>query len=555
MPLSESTTQSPRVLIVGGGPVGLISSLLLSQYGVHHVLVERLPGTAYHPKAMAIMLRTAEILRSVNAEQSIRRLGLPSDWCQQIVWSRGLRDEVLGRFPETFDSNPDEAVSPSHPIRTPQTVTEAVLFEKACAHEEADIRYSTELTDFSDNGDQVEAVLVDRLTGDEETLTVDYLIAADGHRSSIRNKLDIAYEGPADLGHFIGIYHRANYGEIPQNRRAFVTNILRNHQFGSLTAVNGSDLWLLHIDVPRSRDIREYDTKRCLDIVHQLTGVEDAEVEIISVGPWVMGAQIAEAFSKGRVFLTGDAAHRTTPAGGLGLNTGIQSAHNLAWKIAAVVQGWAKPELLDTYERERRRVVEYNAGSSIKKAVNILNLFDIASDSPLEEIRNALLRQQQIGRGLGQDIGYHYEEGAFLSDGTEEPEAVDPVNDYKPTARPGHRGPHAWLESAGERISTLDLFRKGQLVLLSGRNGDAWVVAARDVAKTMGIPLMAAHVGSMENGLLHDTDGRFESLYGIGAEGAVLVRPDGFVAWRSPGSAENPRVDLSEALRRVAGLS
>jgi hypothetical protein len=291
------------------------------------------------------------------------------------------------------------------------------------------------------------------------------------------------------------------------------------------------------------------------DLVRRAAGVPDLEPEILSVGFWTMSAQIAGRFREGRVLLVGDAAHRTTPAGGLGMNTDLQSAHNLIWKLVAVLNGTASERLLDTYEAERRPVATLNTEASKEGAEQVFDVAAAAARGDFDAIRAwvAGMRHHSESR-LGQDLGYTYETGAIVPDGTPPVARADPIADYAPNARPGARAPHLWLERDGQHLSSLDLFYTA-FVVLTGPTADPWRAAAAAIGRQDRIPLQVHGVGASAAADLVDPAGTFLDLYGIEDNGAVLVRPDGFVAWRQPSLPSRPAAALRGALHQILSRS
>jgi putative polyketide hydroxylase len=545
--MTENRSETP-VLIVGGGPVGLACALLLARFGVRSLLVERHPGTSQHPKAMAVLLRTAELLRQWGVVDDMRAAGVPQDWLRQVLFARSLTGEALGAI-EVSGYEPT-ALSPAQALRCPQTATEAVLRRAAEASGRATLRFGVEMTGFEQDADGVTATVRDVASGRTETVRARYLLAADGAASGVREALGIAREGPGDMGHFANIYHRADFGPRLGGRKPFMANILSQTIGGGYVAVNGRDLWLLHVYLEPKDRPEDVTAAVAVDLVRQASGAPDVEPEILSIGFWVMSAQIAERFRDRRVLLVGDAAHRTTPVGGLGMNTDLQSAHNLIWKLAAVLNGIAGEHLLDTYEAERRGVATFNTEASKARAEGVFDAGAAAARGDFDAIRKWVAgMQREPDSRLGQDLGYTYESEAIVPDGTPPTLRADPIADYVPNARPGARAPHLWLERERRRLSSLDLFDTA-FVLLTGQGG-AWREAAADIAAQDRIPLEAFRIGDAAAADLVDPAGAFADLYGIGPEGAVLVRPDGFVAWRAPTLPAQPAAALRAALGQI----
>src|SRR4051794_9182943 len=365
------------VLIVGGGPSGLAASLTLSHLGVPSMLVNTYPGTLEHPKAVAIMQRTAELLRLWGAEDEMRRKGVPREFCDRMLWTTTLSGEELGRT-ETVepDNTAPEPQSPTTGLRCPQNITESTLRDRAQTHDIADLHFGFEMTTFEQDDDGVTATIVARDGGEESSVRAQYMIGADGNNSTSRNACGIGRAGDADMGHFVNIFHRAPLGPLVRDRPGWSYTVITPELAGSFVAINGDDVWLMHVNLAPGETVQDFTEQRCVDTIRHAAGVEDLNVEIISIKSWIMGAELSTAFRDRRVLLTGDAAHRTTPDGGVGMNTGLHSAHNLAWKVGAVVSGWAGTDLLDTYETERRAVAETNVAYSAKRGAGMIKMVE-----------------------------------------------------------------------------------------------------------------------------------------------------------------------------------
>jgi putative polyketide hydroxylase len=539
------------VLIVGGGPTGLAASLTLSHLGVPSMLVNRYPGTLEHPKAVGIMQRTAELLRLWGAEEEVRRKGVPRQFCERMVWTTTLSGEELGRT-ETVepDETAPEPQSPATGLRCPQNITESALRARAESHDIAELHYGFEMTSFEQDDDGVTATVAARDGGQTSTVRAQYLIGADGNDSMVRDICGIGRTGDADMGHFVNIFHRAALGPLVRDRPAWSYAVITPELTGAFVAINGDDVWLLHVNLAPVETVEDFTERRCVDTIREAAGIGDLDVEIISIKSWIMGAELSTKFRDRRVLLTGDAAHRTTPDGGVGMNTGLHSAHNLAWKVGAVVSGWAGPGLLDTYETERRAVAEANVAYSARRGGGMLKMIEAVRAGDLDTVRAGIAARPAGGR-QGMDLGFRYEEGAVASDGSTPPPVDNPMADYMQNACPGGRAPHLWVQRNGERVSTLDAFGGG-FVLLTGSDGTAWRAAAQRAAAPRQIPIEVLSVG--EAGDLQARVGRFEALYGVEPDGAVLVRPDGFVGWRAGRTGEAPANDLAAALATILKL-
>ncbi len=537
------------VLIVGGGPAGLAASLTLSHLGVPSLLVNRYPGTLEHPKAVGIMQRTAELLRLWGAEDEVRRQGVPRDFCDRMVWTTTLSGEELGRT-ETVepDDKAPEPQSPTTGLRCPQNITESVLRDRAQTHDIADLNYGFEMTGFEQDDDGVTAIIVAHDGGQTSTVRARYLIAADGNDSGVRSACGIGRAGDADMGHFVNIFHRAPLGPLVRDRPGWSYAVITPRLAGAFVTINGDDVWLFHVNLAPGETVEDFTEQRCVDTIRGAAGVEDLDVEIVSIKSWIMGAELSMAFRDRRVLLTGDAAHRTTPDGGVGMNTGLHSAHNLAWKVGAVVSGWAGPDLLDTYETERRAVAETNVAYSAERGGGMIKMVEAVRAGDLDTVRAGIAARPAGGR-QGLDLGFRYEEGAVASDGTTPP-AV-PMAEYVQNGCPGGRAPHLWVHRDGERVSTLDAFGRG-FVLLTGADGGLWRAAAEQAAAPRRMPIEVFSVGEAAD--LQAPAGRFEALYGVEPDGAVLVRPDGFVGWRAQRAGNRPADDLAGALATILTL-
>jgi hypothetical protein len=417
---------------------------------------------------------------------------------------------------------------------------EPVLRRHAEALAPGTVAFGTELVRLEQDAGGVTATVRD--AGGEQQVRAQYLIAADGARSRVLPALGIARHGTAEVYRSVNVLLRADLSPWVKDRPAAIYLIRQPGLRCTFMTINGVNRWGFLINLPVGADFKPYSKAHCADIARLAAGVPDLPVEILGVDPWVAAALVAERFSAGRVFIAGDAAHEMPPTGGFGLNTGVLDVHNLAWKLAAVLKGWAAPELLETYDAERRPWGQWVTDEALESAISMGRgqQLDRASSGPPQTAR------PEFHSELGVIFGAAYASPAIIPDGTEPPAVENPVSQYIPCARPGARAPHVWLQRNGRRVSTHDLIGTG-FALFAGERGAAWRDAARAVSAPLGVPLSAFTVGT--GGDLGDPGQRWAPACDVETDGAVLVRPDGHVAWRQRSSAGDPARELERALR------
>jgi 2-polyprenyl-6-methoxyphenol hydroxylase-like FAD-dependent oxidoreductase len=531
------------VLIAGGGPVGLTASLLLSQHGVRSLLVERHPGTAIVPKSRGINARTMEMYRQCGIEAAIRAAGLPSGRSGLIVWTESLAGQEIERRVPGRAQPKNLAVTPVTNCLCAQDDLEPVIRRFAEATAPGELRFNTELTAVSHDASSVTGTIIDRVSGLETPFAARYLIAADGAQSSVRRLLGVRMVGEEKVYDSVNILFHADLQQWTGHRPAALYFVEQPSLRGTFLTINGRDRWgfLIHSLSQYGYRPEDFTEARCTALIRQAVGDPELAVSVLGVSPWEASAIVADRYRIGPVFLAGDAAHEMPPTGGFGLNTGVQDVHNLAWKLAAVLRGEANEALLDSYHAERQPLAEAITRAAL---ANALSMGRTTRQS------GAVLPRREFLNEQGLIFGASYESTAVIPDGTPPVAVADPVTDYMPSARPGSRAPHVWLQRAGERLSTIDLFGP-YFVLLTGREGDAWREAARRADLPSWPPLRVHAIG--EGGDLTDPDGTWQEAYGVEAAGAVLVRPDGYVAWRSKAGASNPDGVLKAVLDGLFG--
>ena len=528
------------VLIVGGGPVGLTASLLLSQQGVRSLLVERHPGTAILPKARGINARTMEMYRQMGIESAIRAAGLPTERTGFIVWTESLAGREIERRVPGRMAPANRGASPVLNCLCAQDDLEPVLRRFAEAAGPGELRFNSEMITVEQDADGVTAIVADRQGGGELEVRAQYLIAADGAQSRVRRMVAHEMIGREGVYDSVNILFNADLREWVRDRPAALYFVEQPDLRATFLTINAHDRWgfLIHSLSQYGYTPADFTPERCIALIRQGVGKPDLPVSILGVSAWEASAIVADRYRDRRLFLAGDAAHEMPPTGGFGMNTGVQDVQNLCWKLAAVLKGQAGAALLDTYHPERQPLGLLTTQNALE---NSLSMGRTARQDSAKLPRSEFLNEQ------GLIFGAMYESAAVIPDGSTPAAVDDPVTQYVPSARPGGRAPHIRLERDGERISTIDLLG-GRFVLLAGSKGQSWRDAAAQVASPER-PELAAYV--IDAGEIADPDAVWPAAYGVEADGAVLVRPDGYVCWRSATGAATPVAMLAAAFDRV----
>jgi 2-polyprenyl-6-methoxyphenol hydroxylase-like FAD-dependent oxidoreductase len=530
------------VLIVGGGPVGLTASILLSRLGIASRLIERHAATAFHPKARNINMRTMEVFRQCDVEDAVRAAGLAIERTVYLIWAESLAGREIERRVPQRSNTIGPALSAVRHCLCAQDDLEPALRRYAESLAPGTIAFGTELAHFEQDAAGVTATV--RNANGETPIRAQYMIAADGARSRVRPALGIALHGMREVYRSVNVLMKANLSPWVKDRPAAIYLIQQPGLRCTFLTINGVNRWGFLINLPVDASFEPYNAEHCAAIVRQAAGVPDLEVEILGIDPWVAASLVAERFREGRVFIAGDAAHEMPPTGGFGLNTGVQDVHNLAWKLAAVLKGWAKPALLDTYDSERRPWAQFVTDEALTSAISMGRGPQPAGTSG----ESRLLARPEFHSELGIIFGASYGSPAVIPDGSDAPALDNPVAQYVPSARPGGRSPHVWLQRNGDRISTHDLIGMG-FALFAGERGAPWRDAARAVSEKLGVPMTAYTIGADAD--VGDPDSEWAAACGVESDGTVLVRPDGHVAWRQRSGVSDPGQAIEGALRAI----
>lgn len=513
------------VIVVGGGPVGLTTALLLARQDVPSVVLERRPQRSEAPRAHVLNPRSLEIYRAFDfdVEAMISHAAPPEDDAYSYFDWR-TTGKHFGAIP--FEQH-DDTHTPHPRINLRQPQLEKLLLNEACRTPLIDLRIGHRVMDLSTDGDTAEATVL-HPDGHTYRLESDFALACDGANSETRERLGIGLHGQAEVQPCLTIHFEADLRGLVGERPGMFYWAVGAKLPGIFIAYDIDRTWV-YLSFMAPEVVPSHEEARA--IVVDALGADRPDITVRHVIPWVMTAQVADQLRQGRVFLVGDAAHRFPPSGGLGLNTGIQDAHNLAWKIKAVRSGLADAAILDTYDSERRRVAETNTAQSLANAESALRVFQLAEDSPQQDWDAAIAGMRDGLNSLAMQIGFSYADA---------PAAHDGAQGYRPRADPGDRLPHAWCTIDGRRLSTLDLLDPQAFTLLT--RCPSW--SQTEIGDA---PLTVVTIDG-------DVPAWWIELTGLTHDGALLVRPDGHILARcddrTPEAVQHFKDRLHDLLQR-----
>ncbi|SUA92782.1 FAD-dependent monooxygenase [Pandoraea pulmonicola] len=539
----KTQNTKPRIAIVGAGPAGLITAILLKKKGLDATIYERSDSIAKLPQAHVVNTRTCEILRELGLFETMEAAASREDRMLCVTWSSSFAGTRFGRL--LIEGNAEQkayrrSASPVRTLNMGQNVFCGILLEHLLALG-GDVRFGHDVLDAGmENGKGV--LSISDAGGQTRREVFDYVLACDGASSKVRKALDIEMIGPPSIARFATCYFKGDLNRYLGGHTGPVHFVANDDVPGFLISFDLDQSWALMCAMPPDATREDFTGEVMLELARRAVGDPQAALELVSVGSWNMSAQVASAFRKGPFFLIGDAAHRFPPTGGLGLNTGVQDAHNLAWKLAMVASGRAAPELLDTYEVERAPVAARNRTHSVENFQKLMEVQQVAgaafiapadhrvvqrpvaperdygvsgtgADAAAKRarIQASIDRQRPHWDALNIELGFSYAE--------DDSECAIPDYDYVPVIRRGARLGHAWIGAGGTRRSTLDFYSRDTFSLLLF-GGVAAGQVNLDALKGAGIDVVQVDVPEA----LADANG---FRWGD----AALVRPDGHVLW------------------------
>jgi 2,4-dichlorophenol 6-monooxygenase len=577
------------VLIVGTGPAGSATAALLSTYGVANMAINRYRWLANSPRAHITNQRTMEVLRDLGreVEDEAYLFATDKDLMGNNVFCESLTGEELGRMQSWGNSPASQAAhliaSPTRMNDLPQTFMEPLLFKTACSRG-TQARMSSEYVSHVQDADGVTTTVLDRLTGKEFTVRSKYLVGADGGNSLVAEHAQIPLEGQMGVGGSINLLCKMDLTKYVAHRPSVLYWVLQPGSnvggigMGVVRMVRPWNEWLIiwgyDINGPRP-ELTDDEAKA---IIRNLVGDPDIPIEMTGISYWTVNNVHATRMHNGRVFIMGDAAHRHPPSNGLGSNTSIQDAYNLAWKLAHVIKGAAGPGLLDSFTAERAPIAKQivsRANQSIGEfgpifeALGLLGSVDPvkmqenmdkrcdagdAAEQQRAALRAAIAFKKYEFDCHGVELNQRYASGAVVTDGQAPPAPNEDMElHYQPTTWPGARLPHCWLfDAAGGKHSTLDLCGKGVFTLLTGIGGEGWEQAAARVGADLGVTIKVHVIGPRKP--VQDHLGDWSRIRETRDAGAILVRPDQHVAWRHDSLPADPAAELRRVLTSILAV-
>ena len=573
------------VLIIGSGPAGASAALMLSTLGVPNVMITKHRWTANTPRAHLINQRALEVFRDMGIEDQIHHDAAGHELVGDSVVCTSLAGEEIGRI-HAWGTHPDreadyQRVSPCLSLDLPQNYLEPILVRNATARGTY-TRFSTEYLSLDQDSDGVTVLVRDRLTGHRYNIRAKYVIGADGARSQVATDIGLPFEGQMDVHGSMSIMFKADLAHLCAHRPAALYFVIQPGSnvggvgAGVIRMVRPWSEWLINWGYDINEGPPLIDNIAAVQIARNLIGEPDVDIEILGVSLWGINEMWATHLQSGRVFCVGDAIHRHPPGNALGANTSVQDSHNLVWKIAAVLRGQAAPSLLETYSVERAPIAQqivkranqsprdwgkFYAALGLTDATDVTGMahqIDVRKDNTAEgQRRRAALVDAMDFKNFefnthGHDMGQFYKSAAVVSDGRALPApSRDAELYYEQSTVPGSHLPHAWVGNHVTKLATMDIAPYSQFTLITGIAGEDWEDAAAKVSAELGVAVFAVVIGPGR--AVADLYYDWAKVREVDETGALLVRPDKHIAWRSMTMPADPRAALHDALARILG--
>jgi 2,4-dichlorophenol 6-monooxygenase len=576
-----AATVDTDVLVVGAGPAGLTAGALLAREGVRAITISKYAGPAHTPRAHITNQRTMEVMRDLGIEEQVRRVALPAENMRDTVWATSVAGRELARV-RSWGAPPHrkgeyEASSPSAMCNIGQHELEPIIVQGALGFG-ADLRFNTELVEITQTADAAHAIVRGPDPGQSYTIRARYVIAADGGRSTVAEQTGFTYDGEPASVFALNAWFEADLTRYQAHRPGalfFAMDLSSGNWLGAgtLITVRPWNEFVAVLSYDPADERFGLSEAAIVKRLQAIIGDPEVDIELKGINPWEVNFQLAQEYRRGRVFLVGDAAHRHSPANGLGSNTSVQDSYNLAWKLAYVLQGRAGEALLDSYHAERHPVGEQvlaRSRATTDLAAQIAPLFvarqpgadaleELSTDSDVGRSRRhalgELLSQHEKYHlnAHGVELGQRYASIGVISEGADRPQVPEDADmNHAPTTFPGAYLPHAWVLHERRLVSTLDLVGDGRFALITGIGGESWLRAAERLSEELGVALVGRSVGT---GLEYDDVYRdWAGVREVDDRGCVLVRPDRYVAWRSVDRPEDAGRVLGDVLRRILAL-
>ena len=576
------------VLIVGSGPAGGSMALALSTYGIKNTVITKFSRLVRTPRAHITNQRCMEILRDMGVEDEVMAVATPKQQMGDNVFCINLAGEELGRM-RSWQTHPlreaeAKLASPTVINDTPQYLMEPILIQNA-SQRGSKIRYDTEYLNHVQDGEGVTVSVLDHLTGEAYEIRCKYLYGGDGGNSKVAENCGFPFEGKMGVDGSMNIVFEADLSEYVAHRPSVLYWVMQPGAdiggigMGVVRMIRPWNKWMVIWGYDINAGPPEIDDNFVIDVVHTLIGNSEIDVKIDSYSVWTVNDMYATNNTDGRVFCGGDAMHRHPPSNGLGSNTSMQDSYNLAWKLAAVLNGQAAPTLLETYNTERIPIAKQivtRANQSIREfgpifdAIGFLSTEDpdeklanmekrkentAAAAAQREALRKAILFKRYEFDAHGVDLNHRYDSPAVVSDGTAVPTPDrDPELHYFRTTYPGTKVPHNWFrrgQYGSDIVATLDLCGQGKFTLLTGIGGEGWVAAAQAYTAASGLSINTVVVGPGQD--VEDIYQEWAEIREVDEDGCLLVRPDGYIAFRSQTAAPDASELIANAMSQILG--